>query len=115
MTIFVTFSMCDAYRASIPLFNHCIAVIADAYKIQSNIKDDKDGKERRALQSYLKYGYIPLENKAIDLFSKEEQVSRTLECAYDDYCLARIVLKQEIQFTAKNCLIDQKNYSSRKS
>ena len=38
----------------------------------------KDGKGRRAMQSYLKYGYIPL----------NEQVSRTLEYAYDDYAVA---------------------------
>lgn len=43
-----------------------------------------DGKGRRGLDSYLKYGYIPLEDPLADAFHKKEQVSRTLEYAYDD-------------------------------
>ncbi|MRG47521.1 glycoside hydrolase family 92 protein [Chitinophaga sp. SYP-B3965] len=50
-------------------------------------KDYKDGKGRRALTSYLQYGYIPLEDSVMDAFHKREQVSRTLEYAYDDYAL----------------------------
>lgn len=48
------------------------------------------GKGRRALPSYRKYGYIPLEDSVPHAFHKEEQVSRTLEYAYDDYCLALV-------------------------
>jgi predicted alpha-1,2-mannosidase len=48
-----------------------------------------DGKGRRALQSYLQYGYIPLEDSVWDAFHKREQVSRTLEYAFDDYALAQ--------------------------
>ena len=44
-----------------------------------------DGRGRRALRSYLKYGYIPLEDKVPFSFHTQEQVSRTLEYAYDDY------------------------------
>jgi predicted alpha-1,2-mannosidase len=47
-----------------------------------------DGKGRRALPAYLQYGYIPLEDSVPDAFHKKEQVSRTLEYAYDDYALA---------------------------
>lgn len=47
-----------------------------------------DGKGRRALASYLQYGYVPLEDSVPDAFHKREQVSRTLEYAYDDYALA---------------------------
>jgi predicted alpha-1,2-mannosidase len=43
-----------------------------------------DGRGRRGLDSYLKYGYIPLEDHLDDAFHKNEQVSRTLEYAYDD-------------------------------
>ncbi|WP_245818173.1 GH92 family glycosyl hydrolase [Granulicella rosea] len=43
-----------------------------------------DGKGRRGLDSYLKYGYIPLEDHIGDAFHKNEQVSRTLEYAFDD-------------------------------
>lgn len=48
----------------------------------------KNGQGRRALPSYLKYGYVPLEDPVADAFHKNEQVSRTLEYAYDDYALA---------------------------
>jgi predicted alpha-1,2-mannosidase len=51
--------------------------------------DYKDGKGRRALQSYIKYGYIPLEDSVWDAFHRREQVSRTLEYAFDDYALSR--------------------------
>jgi predicted alpha-1,2-mannosidase len=43
-----------------------------------------DGRGRRGLVSYLKYGYIPLEDTIPDAFHQNEQVSRTLEYAYDD-------------------------------
>lgn len=48
-----------------------------------------DGKGRRALTSYLKYGYIPLEDSVWQAFHKREQVSRTLEYAFDDFALAQ--------------------------
>ncbi|HJZ40940.1 MAG TPA: GH92 family glycosyl hydrolase [Bacteroidales bacterium] len=48
-----------------------------------------DGKGRRALISYLKYGYIPLEDPVSEAFHKQEQVSRTLEYAFDDFALAQ--------------------------
>lgn len=48
----------------------------------------EDGKGRRALSSYLSLGYIPLEDGVPFAFHQKEQVSRTLEYAYDDYCLS---------------------------
>jgi len=48
------------------------------------------GKGRRGMNSYLKYGYIPMEDGIPDAFHKKEQVSRTLEYAYDDYALATV-------------------------
>ncbi len=50
-------------------------------------KDYIDGKGRRALSSYLKYNFIPVEDSIPVAFHKKEQVSRTLEYAYDDYAL----------------------------
>ena len=50
----------------------------------------EDGKGRRALGSYLKFGYIPLEDKVPDAFHQNEQVSRTLEYAYDDFVLSEV-------------------------
>jgi len=43
-----------------------------------------DGRGRRSLISYLQYGYIPLEDHVSDAAHNNEQVSRTLEYAYDD-------------------------------
>ncbi|WP_369410870.1 GH92 family glycosyl hydrolase [Desertivirga brevis] len=57
---------------------------------QSSTQDYKDGKGRRALESYLRYGYIPMEDSVQEAFHKKEQVSRTLEYAFDDYALAKV-------------------------
>ena len=90
--------------------DHCASLIADAYlkgirnfdveeawnALRKNAFDTpetyeeyKDGKGRRALDSYLKYGYIPLEDPVNEAFHRQEQVSRTLEYAYDDYALSK--------------------------
>jgi predicted alpha-1,2-mannosidase len=50
----------------------------------------RNGQGRRALGSYLKYGYIPLEDHVPNAFHKNEQVSRTLEYAYDDFVLSEL-------------------------
>jgi predicted alpha-1,2-mannosidase len=69
--------------------------VAAAYKLMRqnafdspNNEDYVNGKGRRALQSYLQYGYIPMEDSVQEAFHKKEQVSRTLEYAYDDYALS---------------------------
>lgn len=54
----------------------------------------EDGRGRRSLDSYLEYGYIPLEDEVPFAFHKKEQASRTLEYAYDDWCLSRVALKR---------------------
>jgi predicted alpha-1,2-mannosidase len=77
----------DAYFKGIRRFD-----VQDAYRLmrrnamESPASNDlyRDGRGRRALQSYLQYGYIPLEDKVPFAFHSEEQVSRTLEYAYDD-------------------------------
>lgn len=91
--------------------DHCIAAIADAYvkgirgfdigkayegmrknafTIPESFDDYRNGMGRRALPSYIKYGYIPLEDSVKEAFHKQEQVSRTLEYAFDDFALSRI-------------------------
>lgn len=62
----------------------------NAFISPANKQDYIDGKGRRALESYLKYGYIPMEDTVQEAFHKKEQVSRTLEYAYDDYTVAQI-------------------------
>jgi predicted alpha-1,2-mannosidase len=59
------------------------------------------GKGRRALDSYLRHGYLPMEELVPYSFHKQEQVSRTLEYAFDDFVLAQyarsIGKKEEFQ------------------
>jgi predicted alpha-1,2-mannosidase len=65
----------------------------------------KDGRGRRALDSYLKYGYIPLEDHVPYAFHKDEQVSRTLDYAYNDFQVSVLAAalghKQDAEFFAK--------------
>jgi predicted alpha-1,2-mannosidase len=61
----------------------------NAFETPAKRSDYVEGKGRRALDSYLKYHYIPLEDSVKDAFHKQEQVSRVLEYAYDDYALAQ--------------------------
>ncbi|MDE6785886.1 MAG: GH92 family glycosyl hydrolase, partial [Muribaculaceae bacterium] len=94
--------------------DHCSAAIADAvakgvtdfpveeaysylrknaFESPTTRQEYVDGKGRRALESYLKYGYIPLEDGVEDAFHKNEQTSRTLEYAFDDFALSRLARK----------------------
>ncbi|MDE7409524.1 MAG: GH92 family glycosyl hydrolase [Muribaculaceae bacterium] len=91
--------------------DHCSAAIADAaakgvtdfpmeeayfylrknaFESPATRQEYVDGKGRRALESYLKYGYVPLEDGVEDAFHKKEQTSRTLEYAFDDFALSRL-------------------------
>ncbi|MDN3580735.1 GH92 family glycosyl hydrolase [Mucilaginibacter flavus] len=73
----------------------------NAFELPVNRADYVEGKGRRALDSYLKYKYIPLEDSVSDAFHKMEQVSRTIEYAYDDYALAQFAksLKKYSDYT----------------
>ena len=61
----------------------------------STEEEYKNGMGRRALDSYQKYGYIPLEDSVPDAYHQREQVSRTLEYAYDDFVLAQVAASLE--------------------
>ena len=72
--------------------NHAIPVIADAYfagirnfdtnkALEAMANSSKDN--FRGMGAYMKYGYIPIEVEG-------EAVSKTLEYAYDDWCVARM-------------------------
>ena len=83
----------DAYQKGLRGFDidHAYALIRkNAMQIPKDHAEYIDGKGRRGLDSYLKYGYIPLENHIDDAFHKNEQVSRTLEYAYDDAMLGEL-------------------------
>ena len=72
--------------------NHAIPVIADAYfagirdfdtekALKAMVASSKD--DFRGMGAYMKYGYIPIEVEG-------EATSKTLEYAYDDWCVARM-------------------------
>lgn len=83
----------DAYLKGIHGFD-----IEEAYRLMRKNATElpaseelyKDGRGRRALRSYLKYGYVPLEDPVQDAFHRNEQVSRTLEYAYDDFVVGEV-------------------------
>ena len=100
----------NSYTAAM-IGDHCTAILAEAYKkgirdfdyqtaseaIRKNafemphsIEEYRNGMGRRALDSYMKYGYIPLEDSVPDAFHQHEQTSRTMEYAYDDYAVAEM-------------------------
>jgi hypothetical protein len=100
----------NSYTAAM-IGDHCSVVLADAYikgirnfdyekayegmrknafESPASIEDYKNGMGRRALQSYLKYGYIPLEDNVKEAFHQNGQVSRTLEYAFDDFAVAQM-------------------------
>ena len=86
-------SIVDAYQKGLRGFDidHAYALMRkNAMQIPKDHAEYIDGKGRRGLDSYLKYGYIPLENHIDDAFHKNEQVSRTLEYAYDDAMLGEL-------------------------
>ncbi|WP_229213665.1 GH92 family glycosyl hydrolase [Dyadobacter psychrotolerans] len=60
----------------------------NAFEVNSSAKSYAEGKGRRGMESYLKYGFVPLEDSVWQAFHKREQVSRTLEYAYDDFTLS---------------------------
>ena len=72
--------------------NHAIPVIADAYFAGIRDFDTEKALEAmvntqradfRGMGDYMKYGYIPIE-------AEGEATSKTLEYAYDDWCIARM-------------------------
>jgi hypothetical protein len=103
--------------------DHCTVLLADAfqkgvlgykesdrvllgkavyYSLQNALKSPSDdeynrGLGRRALKSYLKYGFIPLDDGILESPHPKQQVSRSLEYAFDDYVVAqfaRLYVKQ---------------------
>ena len=85
--------LADAYVKGIRGFDAATAyryLRQNAFEKPHSIKEYQDGMGRRALDSYLKYGYIPLEDSVKEAFHQQEQTSRTLEYAYDDFCVAQL-------------------------
>lgn len=88
-------AMGDAYLKGIRNFDIAKAYQAmrkNAFENPRTFEEYKNGMGRRALSSYLQYGYIPLEDPVKEAFHTHEQVSRTLEYAYDDFVLSEVAL-----------------------
>jgi putative alpha-1,2-mannosidase len=99
------FPMWGSYTSAM-IGDHAASVIADAYvkgirnfdyrKAWEGVRQNafetpcdslyEDGRGRRALGVYLRLGYLPLEEPVRFAFHANEQSSRTLEYAYDDWC-----------------------------
>jgi len=120
----------NSYTAAM-IGDHCAAAIADAavkgvdnFDIEEAYKylrrnafcepatydEYADGMGRRALRSYLEYGYIPLEDSVGEAFHKREQTSRTLEYAFDDFALAQLALRVDRSDDAAELLRRSQNY-----
>lgn len=100
----------NSYTAAM-IGDHCAVALADAYvkgvrgfdaqrayqamrknafESPSSVKEYADGMGRRALSSYLKYGFIPMEDGVSEAFHNDEQTSRTMEYAFDDFAVAQM-------------------------
>lgn len=103
----------NSYTAAM-IGDHCVAALSDAivkgvnnlnmkkayeamrknaFEMPATKEEYRNGMGRRALDSYLQYGYIPMEDSVMEAFHTHEQVSRTLEYAYDDFALAQAAKK----------------------
>ncbi|MDO4949559.1 MAG: GH92 family glycosyl hydrolase [Bacteroidales bacterium] len=83
----------DAYAKGIRNFDvatACEAVRKNAFETPDSALY-KDGRGRRALEPYMRLGYLPLEEHVTDAFHRDEQTSRTLEYAYDDWCASLLL------------------------
>ena len=100
----------NSYTAAM-IGDHCAATLADAYikgirgfdaerayramrrnafESPASDTDYRNGMGRRALRSYLQLGYIPMEDSVAEAFHTNEQTSRTLEYAFDDFAVAQM-------------------------
>ena len=106
------FPMWNSYTSAM-IGDHSTAIIADAlakgfefdaekaynymrknaFETPGDLDEYIDGKGRRALDSYLQFGYIPIEDEVPHAFHRREQVSRTLEYAYNDWAVAQVAQK----------------------
>ena len=109
----VTAMIGDAWMKGIDNFDQELAyqmMRKNAFHPNPDLQSYRSGKGRRALDSYLQYGYIPMEDSVPDAFHKKEQVSRTLEYAYDDFVLSQIAKKLGKQADYEALIARAKNY-----
>ena len=100
---------------------HAVPVIADAYlkgigdfdaeKALQACVASADMDSYRGLDLYKKYGYIPYDLKQ-DNGAENWSLSKTLEYAYDDYCIARMAEKMGRKEIAERFYKRSQNYKN---
>jgi len=88
------------------------ALLKNAYEQPDSFEEYEQGKGRRALQSYLQYGYIPLQDSVLEAFHTREQTSRTMEYAYDDYVLSQLAYALGHDSVSHDLLLRSNNYKN---
>jgi predicted alpha-1,2-mannosidase len=105
----------DAYSKGIRGFDEELAwnyMSKNAFEYNSDSVSYQLGKGRRALDTYLEYNFLPMEEKVPHSFHKQEQVSRTLEYAYDDFVLSQYALSLEKRDEYKKLIQRAKNWEN---
>lgn len=100
-------ALADAYVKGIRSFDAKTAyegMRKNAFESPKTFEEYKNGMGRRALNSYLKYGYIPMEDCVKEAFHTNEQTSRTLEYAFDDFAVAQLA-----KALAESCSVEAKD------
>ena len=86
-------ALSDAYIKGVKNFdisNAYDAMQKNAFRTSATMREFKNGNGRRGISSYLRYGFIPVEEVIREAWHGDEQVSRTMEYAYDDFALAQV-------------------------
>lgn len=100
-------ALADAYVKDIRSFDAKTAyegMRKNAFESPKTFEEYKNGMGRRALNSYLRYGYIPMEDSVKEAFHTNEQTSRTLEYAFDDFAVAQLA-----KALAESCSVEAKD------
>ena len=100
-------ALADAYVKGIRSFDAKTAyegMRKNAFESPKTFEEYKNGMGRRALNSYLKYDYIPMEDSVKEAFHTNEQTSRTLEYAFDDFAVAQLA-----KALAESCSVEAKD------
>ncbi len=109
----VTATIGDAWMKGINDFDQELAyrmMRKNAFEPNLDTASYRSGRGRRAMESYLKYNYVPLEDSVPDSFHQREQTSRTLEYAYDDFVLSQVAKKTNHQEDYQALRTRAKNY-----
>ncbi|MBN2601805.1 MAG: GH92 family glycosyl hydrolase, partial [Candidatus Marinimicrobia bacterium] len=72
----------------------------------------QNGQGRPGLESYIQNGFIPLDEQLLDAPQAESQAARTLEYAYNDWCVAQLAGKLGRKQDFENLSLRALNYTN---